>query len=163
PGTVQGYIGGVTNFIAWRSDRTCYGTSVDYQYAGYNPGWSCDNTSVATVDGNGQATAVGAGSTTINNNYYVDIYRPFIEDCILDSSPLVGASASCDVAATWTLGEVVFTTTTASPGNPGILKVSVTEGQGMPANASVSLVISFIKEQGGEISINIVPDQKTLT
>jgi hypothetical protein len=95
PGSVVGFIGGVTNFIAWREDMTCYGTFTTYQYSGW-PGWSCDNTSVATVDVNGQATAVGVGSTLIHDQYGVDIYTPNVESCLVDLR-WVDTSASCNV------------------------------------------------------------------
>ncbi len=100
PGSVSGSIGGVTNFIAYRRDMTCYWGIYDYQWAypgtGYPWGWSCDNTSIATVNGSGQATAVGVGFTYIRNTYYADVYTPNIEDCLVNSV-LANAAASCDV------------------------------------------------------------------
>lgn len=100
PGSVTGSIGGVTNFIAYRRDGTCYGGIHDYQWSypgtGYPWGWSCDNTSVATVNGSGQATAVGVGFSYIRNTYYADVYIPNVEDCLVESV-LANAAASCDV------------------------------------------------------------------
>ena len=140
PGSVQGFVGDATNFIAWREDMTCYGTFTTYQYSGW-PGWSCDNTSVATVDGNGHATAVGVGSTLIHNQYGVDIYTSNVEDCLVDLR-WVDASAFCDVLPPQvTISDIVAVgknytadvnvTLNPSPSNtPVTLTLSTTSGTG---------------------------------
>jgi len=166
PGSVTGVPGDTTSCIAQQRDSTCNGGVMSWYNVGVGTvSFSSDNTSVATIDSSGVGAAVAPGATNLRATWETGIwYFDALEGgCRLEPRTANGTT-SCTVAATWTLGEVVFNSpATASPTNPGVLKVSITEGQGMPTSASITLVVSFALEGGGEININIDPSQKTIS
>src|SRR5262249_46624536 len=127
--------------------------------SGSTTSWNSADTSVATVNSVGTVECVGVGSTSIVAYFtaVVGYGAPGVPcEPHTTNMPVPG---TLNVAATWTLGEVRFTTDSASPSSPGKLKVVVTEGQRMPTTASVTLQISFQATQGGPLAINISPDE----
>ena len=163
PGSVSGSIGGVTNFIAYRADGTCYGGSVQYQWAypgtGYPWGWSCDNTSIATVNGSGQATAVGPGFTYIRNTYYADVYTPNIEDCLVNSV-LANAAASCDVALpAVSISEITIDRLELGTGQTATLRATIASGAGA---SGVMGTVYFYRSRGAT-GATISPASKAIT
>jgi hypothetical protein len=63
PGSATGYPGETTQFIAVEQDQNCYGNL--FEPFDVSASWSSQNTSVATVDSGGLATAQDEGSTLI--------------------------------------------------------------------------------------------------
>ena len=119
PGSVTGHPGSTTQFLAFRQDRDCYQFIWEYQWA-YPYGWSCDNTSVATVNTSGFATAGGVGSTWVRNVYSASEYYENIEECIVVPVS-ANAAASCTVQqCTIQIIEETISPGTVSPPNPSL-------------------------------------------
>lgn len=72
PASASGFIGDTTQFTVFREMVDCFGNRYTQQYSPYN--WSCDNPSVATVNQNGLATAVGVGSSNVRNPFQAFTY-----------------------------------------------------------------------------------------
>ncbi len=141
PGSVSGFIGGVTSFLSWRTDTDCYGLVKQYQFSGY-PGWSSDNPAVATCNGSGVATAVGLGSTWIRQQYYVDLYTPNVEDCLVTSTT-ADAAASCEVQIQVSLSYpqglgIPLSQGTAPQGSPAYVNSIIITGTATPAGGTWS-------------------------
>ena len=79
--------------------------------------------------------------------------------CCLGAVWLNNAFASRLAHDHWALKEVKFITGSASTSDPGKLKVVVTEKENTPANATVTLLVSFQVIQGAPVSIKIDPDE----
>lgn len=123
PGSASGIVGSTTQFLAFRQDRDCYQFIREYQWA-YPLGWSCDNTSVATVNTSGFATAVGVGDTWIRNIYDAEQYVENVEDCIV--VPVgANAAASCTVSAFVPHHLKILTDTVDYPNCPGTIRRSL--------------------------------------
>ena len=72
PASISGFIDDTTQFSVFRQMVDGFGNQYTQQYAPNN--WSCDNPSVATVNQNGFATAVGVGSSYIRNPFTAFTY-----------------------------------------------------------------------------------------
>jgi hypothetical protein len=113
PGGVTGLVGDFTLFRAYERDQDCYGNYLD-PFSPAAQWWSSD-TSVATCDGDGGATAVGLGATSINAYWFAPSWYQLYEEC--EYAPVDNtSSASCDVVAPAKL--VRFNYTAQSPGAP---------------------------------------------
>src|SRR6266545_375824 len=97
PGNVTGFIGDTQQFTHFRQLRNCFGditTSEDH-----SPNWSCDNTSVATIDSfSGFATAVGAGISNIRHSFLATSYNDEGSFCS-ESTGTAEYNAICEVLA----------------------------------------------------------------
>ena len=96
PASISGFIGDTTQFSVFRQMVDGFGNQYTQQYAPSN--WSCDNTSVATVNQNGFATAVGVGSSNVRNPFQAFTYTDegsYCSEYELTAEP----TAICNVAA----------------------------------------------------------------
>ncbi len=98
PGTVQGIIEDTTQFSLFRRDRDCFGFIKNPVQQFYS-NWSCDNTSVATINSQtGLGTAVGAGSSWIRNPFLATVYTDEGSFCS-ESTSTADPTALCTVLA----------------------------------------------------------------
>jgi hypothetical protein len=124
PGSVTGPPGGSQTFTATEEDWNCFGGTDTFNVT---PSWSSSNTGVATVNGSGQATAVGVGSAYINADWYSQTWYFDDNDQTCISQPIAaGCSATCDVTVAILLGgsggtDITNTTQTVAIGQQVVL------------------------------------------
>lgn len=112
PGAVFGDVGSTTRFLSNRVDSDCGGSHLPAYLPGYGY-WGSDDTSVATVNSTGLATAQGVDVTSISHSYYADVWyyvgTPDAEHC--DSYLVDGnCSAFCYVQPSCTANNSVSMT-----------------------------------------------------
>jgi hypothetical protein len=96
PDFVTGSIGDTQQFRLFRQYQNCFG-DITSPSQDFTPNWSCDNTSVATIDSfSGFATAVGVGRSRISNHFLSTIYTDEGSYCS-ESTGMDEATAICSV------------------------------------------------------------------
>lgn len=97
PGSALSEVGNTSQFSLLRRDRDCFGFIKDPVQQFYS-NWSCDNTSVATINSiTGFATAVGIGSSWIRNPFSATVYTDEGSFCS-ESTSTADPAAKCIVA-----------------------------------------------------------------
>jgi hypothetical protein len=144
PAGVTGLVGDFTLFRAYERDQDCYGNYLD-PFSPAAQWWSSD-TSVATCDGNGGATAVGPGSTFINAYWFAPSWYQLYEEC--EYAPIDNtSSATCDVPSVrWSTpggvgqngGGVPMSNGTPPQGSPAFINTTTITATGTPSGGSYS-------------------------
>ncbi|HEY3457026.1 MAG TPA: hypothetical protein VGK64_20775 [Bryobacteraceae bacterium] len=98
PDSLTGIAGDSASLEGYEEDISCYGSLLDYYPRTPTwDTWQCDNTSVAAVDQNGTATALGFGNTTIHDLFFAATYYADAGDECHENDFTADASAGCDV------------------------------------------------------------------
>ena len=109
PGSASGFPGDVTQFTAQEQDATCHGVPMSwYNVPSAGVNFSSDNSNVATINFDGNATAVAPGTTNLRSSWEtagVWYYDPYEGGCLLQPYT-ADCSASCDVNPTVTFGSL---------------------------------------------------------
>jgi hypothetical protein len=159
PGSATGYPGETTQFTAVEQDQNCYGNS--FEPFEVSASWSSQNTSVATVDSGGLATAQDEGSTLIRATWStfergetdcstrpIDVVREALCDVLAPCSILIGGSdvnlttAECDGGT----HRSVISNQMGKNGNPEILGCT---GTAMGSNPQITIISCGIENEPG--------------
>jgi hypothetical protein len=81
PFTTEGEVGSTKQFAAWEEYKDCYGNPLNPRSVSF-ASWSSSNTSVATVNSAGLATAVAPGTAQIQAIWQVVTWEFFEVDCV---------------------------------------------------------------------------------
>ncbi|HYE72526.1 MAG TPA: hypothetical protein VEF04_04310, partial [Blastocatellia bacterium] len=170
PPSVIGFPGDTTQFLAQQRDQNCHGTLGSWYNVTATNFWST-NTSVATINSSGYATAVAPGSTTLYGSLNAVINYWNGSGCAVQYiTP--SASAICDVNPRVTIASnlvgvpkndtaEVDVTLSPSPSSTSItLRLSTTSGTGearFASNNSTTLTIT----QSSTISIKGITESST--
>ncbi len=100
PGSASGFPGDVTQFTAQEQDATCHGVPMSwYNVSSAAVNFSSDNSNVAWINFDGNATAVAPGTTNLRGSWEtagVWYFDPYEGGCLLQPYN-ADCSASCNV------------------------------------------------------------------
>ncbi|HXG65560.1 MAG TPA: Ig-like domain-containing protein, partial [Blastocatellia bacterium] len=161
PNPVIGIPGSTNQFRAEEQDKDCFG-NLRTPFSVSPSSWSSDNTTVATINASGLATAQGPGSANITARWtaYVRYYGGYPAACITNTiTP--GASALCSVARIDAISPPTLNVSTGDAAAARTLSVDF-----FPTNLSVLMTfhVTFLSNAGGTSQASLaVPSQTGFT
>lgn len=96
-GTTAVGVGATKQFVAYETDKNCYGSLMQPHPVTYGVTWTSANTAAATINSTGLATGVAVGQTGVYARWTVTSYYSYAFGCLSNSYQITSPSTTLNV------------------------------------------------------------------